>query len=366
MNRLFPLLLFFSLFLLDKVFLLPFVQEKFVKNRLSVYEGLFTFQDKVYKEHLNHWRDVFGSDQVTVKKQTVFFGSSRSAEFADLKDSDFLNNPYWNQSLPIPPVTSMTVRAGNFTHVYLLYRNFIKNYGTDSILVLELNSVSFSLGSVFRDKKEIQEIPPNMFRDLYPSLSNKERNEYLSSQFFVLNRLNLNFTGKENQDVTKVMDSLLILKKALERKPELKNGFQFAGFEEGTENKEQNASLEKLNEWVLNSFCRNFKLNTTELRFLEDAVKLAKEKKIRLILYRPKIHKMLRETSAPLLKAENEWLQYVTEISKKYEVPFIDLEKNDYLKCRYFVDTSHMSKSCFPEVLQVLKEKSGYSSEDIR
>ncbi|MBP9163097.1 MAG: DUF1574 family protein, partial [Leptospiraceae bacterium] len=54
-----------------------------------------------------------------------------------------------------------------------------------------------------------------------------------------------------------------------------------------------------------------------------------------------------------------EWLLEVKRLAKEASIPFYDFEEPDYLKCDYFADTSHLSKSCFPEVVEkiVLEEK---------
>jgi hypothetical protein len=63
-----------------------------------------------------------------------------------------------------------------------------------------------------------------------------------------------------------------------------------------------------------------------------------------------------------------EWGEEGMELlAKEYSIPFYDFEQPGSLACDYFADTSHLSKSCFPEVVEkILLEGTNKNRTDLR
>jgi DNA-binding transcriptional ArsR family regulator len=93
----------------------------------------------------------------------------------------------------------------------------------------------------------------------------------------------------------------------------------------------------------------------------------AKEKSINLVLYRPRTHELLKSETTRFTKGEAKWLGDVKSLAKEYSIPFYDFEQPGSLACDYFADTSHLSKSCFPEVVEkILLEGTNKNRTDLR
>jgi hypothetical protein len=240
------------------------------------------------------------------------------------------------------------------------------------MLVLEINYISFNKNNVFREKKDIYDFTWEEFLEIQSELSNKDKIEYIASMFFVLNRSNISWKslirsgGNAKQDVNATLDFVINAKKLMEMK-ENKNAGWMQGFKQSEESKEQIAINSKYNEWVIQSFFQNFQLDLTSTNLFKKVLIEAKEKNINLVLYRPRTHELLKSETTRFTKGEAKWLEDVKSLAKEYSIPFYDFEEPGSLACDYFADTSHLSKSCFPEVVEkILLEGTNKNRTDLR
>lgn len=356
----FPLLLFVFLFVFDKIFIIPPVRKLIVQNYVNSYEVLNQLLDKLYKEHIEKYKKELNRTEEEIQKDTVIFmGTSRSVEYANFTKALFDKNPYIKNPEAIfqIPVTSWTVRAAPFIHIYQIYSHFIKTHPRPKMLVLEINYISFNKNNVFREKKDIYDFSVDDFLDSYKEFSNKDKVEYLANLVFVLNKSNINWKNliksgtNSEQDVNATLDFVVNAKKLMEMKQN-KNVSWMSGIKQGSESEEQMVINLKYNEWVIQSFFQNFQADLTSTNLFKKVLREAKEKNINLVLYRPRTHQLLKSETVKFTKGEAKWLSEVTEIAKQYSIPFYDFEKPGALECDYFADTSHLSKTCFPEVVE--------------
>jgi|GEM_PF-1838501 hypothetical protein len=371
----FPLHLLILIFLFDKIFLIPQIRTLVVQNHVNSYEVLDTLQDKLYKEHIEKYKKELGWTSEKIEKETVMFmGTSRSVEYGNLTKSVFEKNPYIKNQAALEqiPVTSWTVRAAPFIHIYQIYSHFLKTHPRPRMLVLEINYISFNKNNVFREKKDIYDFTWEEFLEIQSELSNKDKIEYIASMFFVLNRSNISWKslirsgGNAKQDVNATLDFVINAKKLMEMK-ENKNAGWMQGFKQSEESKEQIAINSKYNEWVIQSFFQNFQLDLTSTNLFKKVLREAKEKNINLVLYRPRTHELLKSETTRFTKGEAKWLEDVKSLAKEYSIPFYDFEEPGSLACDYFADTSHLSKSCFPEVVEkILLEGTNKNRTDLR
>jgi hypothetical protein len=356
----FPILLLIFLFCFDKIFIIPQVRKFVVQNHVNSYEVLDTLLDKLYFEHIDKNQKALGKTAEEIQRETVLFmGTSRSVEYANLNKTLFDENPYIKnkQALEQIPVTSWTVRAAPFIHIYQIYSHFLKKHPRPKMLVLEINYISFNKNNVFREKKDIYDFTLEEFSEVYKELSNKDKIEYLSTLFFVLNKSNISWKslirsgGNSDQDVNATLDFVINAKKLMEMK-ENKNAGWIHGIKENQESPEQIEINRKYTEWVIQSFFQNFQLDLTSTNLFKKVLREAKEKNVNLVLYRPRTHEELKSATKKYTKGEAEWLLEVKRLAQEASIPFYDFEEPGYLKCDYFADTSHLSKSCFPEVVE--------------
>lgn len=355
-----PLILFLVLFLIDKIFLIPLVKIKFVKNYINSYDVLNEFNDKLYKEYLESNSKKLSISKEKIQDQTImFFGTSRSAEYANLTENFYTNNPYLkNKEISKIPVFSWSIKAAPFIHIYQIYNHYINNYEKPRMIVLEINHISFNKNSVFKLKKDIYDFKFDEFKEAFFEFSIKDRVEYISSLIFVLNKYNISwkdiFSGKKEENVSETLDFILNLKKAFGT--EQNNHSWELGVREGTESDERKKQDEEYNSWVINSFYRNYQIDETSFNLFKKIIREANEKNIPLVIYRPKVHQLLREKTVSSLKAEKKWLEEIHKISEEYKITFIDFGDQKNSSCNYFIDISHLSKTCFPEVIEKIVE----------
>ncbi len=354
--KLFPIYLFLFLFIFDKIFLIPNVRKILVKNYLNSYDVLNQFNEKLYSEHLESNSKKLALSKQKIQNNTImFFGTSRSAEYANLSENFYKSNPFIkSESISNVPVFSWSIKAAPFIHIYQIYNYYIKTHQNPRMIVLEINHISFNKNSVFKQKKDIYDFKLDDFKEAYSEFSLKDKIEYISNWVFVLNKSTINwkglFTNKKEDNVDETLDFVLALKKAFAG--DSKNQSWELGIKEGTETEQRKKEDIDYNSWVVNSFYQNFQIDETSFNLFKKMVREAREKNIPLVLYRPKIHQLLRDKTKFTIKAEKNWLEQIHLLSKEYNIPFIDFEGEKITKCDYFMDISHLSKTCFPEVIE--------------
>jgi hypothetical protein len=319
--------------------------------------------DKLYTNHLKDWSKKKNQSENEIAKQSVvFFGTSRSAEYTNLKENFFNGNPYIKDpSLKEIPITALTVRAAPFLHIYKIYSHFIQNHTTPRLIILEINTITFNKNNVFKEKKDIYDFSWQDFKENFWNFSLKDRIEYISCLLFVLNKSNINWKkllkgDKSENDVNSQLDLVMNLKKIMEAKQNYNSSWEL-GFREGTETKEMEKTNHEYNQWVINSFYQNYQTDETSFNLFVKILQEAKLKKIPLVLYRPRTHQSLKEDTKFIAKKEKLILDKLTHLSKELDIPFIDLENDTDFNCNYYADTSHLSKTCFPLVLETILKK---------
>ncbi len=358
-----PILLLLFLFAIDKIFIIPSVRKAIVQNHVNSYEVLNNLLDKLYKEHIEKYKKISNLSADEVEKETIIFmGTSRSVEFANMKDSLFDKNPFVINAAATSriPVTSWTIRAAPFIHIYQIYNHFINTHTRPKLVVVEVSYPSFNKNNIFKKKSDIHDFTFDEFLDSHGEFSNADKIEYLSSVFFVLNRSNINWKGllssgiNTNTDVNATLDFVLDAKKLMEMREN--QGSWMQGTKENQEDEALVNTYQKYTDWVLQSFYQNVQIDLTSFNLLKKIVREAKQKNVNLVLYRARTHSSLKKATARYAKKEEIWLQEVTKLAKENSVSFYDYETSGALECDYFVDTSHMSKSCFPEMLEKIVE----------
>lgn len=355
----FPIFLLLLLFIVDKLFLLPPVVKLFVKNEVNSYQTLFDLQERFYKDFLENKSKELGiSKEETEKKSIIFFGTSRSADFSSLSKEIYLNNPYLKnpEATSAIPVISQYVRAAPFLHIYRMYDHYIKTHSRPRLVVFELNYTYFNKNVAFRQNRDIQDISISDFLEEGSLYSRKDFLEYIASRVFVLNSLNVKWDKAlkgNDSDVNQALDFVMALKKINDLKNK-KAETGMIGFEE----KEGFLPAENLeiNKWVINTFYQNYEKDTTSWNLFVKMLKEAKSKNVNLVIFIPRTHKSLQEATLKYRKGEQVWMNEVKAITNDLGIPIFNFESEIKLQCNYFADTSHYSKSCFPEIIEKIDE----------
>jgi hypothetical protein len=354
-----PIIIFLILFGIDKLFLIPVVNNLLVKQESNGYFAVANFENQKYEERKKIWTEQIGGDiNELEKKAIVFIGTSRAEGFGLIGKEHIVGSPYLKDEKKVLeiPVTSRIIKAGTFMHLYMLYTSLINENPNIKKIALEINYASLNRKSNVRQRKEITDLSRQEFFELMPYLSYRDIVEYFSSHLFVVNKLQIKwkniYKGKDNES-TELADNLFLLQKILggNKKTEIQ-GFQIDGVKEGQESEERIYAYKEHIKHDTNLLFLNYEMNPTEFELLLKIIKEAKAKGIQLTLYKPKIHNLYSSSTAKYQPGEKKFFEEIQKISEINYVKFIDLNENETIQCNYFGDPSHISTYCMPEIVE--------------
>lgn len=359
-HLLIPFVIFIFIFGVDKLFYIPEVRNLFVRNNYNFYDMIFKFEDSFYDYHLEKWKKKGLNEKEIFENTIVFLGTSRSETFREFSDKDIINNPYVKNKERVlqKPVIAHFLRAGTVFHIYQLFQHVIDKYPGDVVFALEVNYGGLNENSYIRQKKDAENLKWSSFLEIYPYLSNRQILSFITSRLFVLNLYNVSFSKpfQKNKDQTPedMINSLfVIVQQIVNKNVDAQSGFIFEGIKEGFETNEEKENYRKFIDNFMNTLYFNFKVSTTDDLLFKKIIKDARDRNIKIIFYRPKIHKELRKELDKKFKEDEE--RYFLEISQMINqngYQFFDLEKDGEINCAYFRDPSHLSKTCIPEIIE--------------
>ena len=162
------------------------------------------------------------------------------------------------------------------------------------------------------------------------------------------------FQKNKDQSPEDLIKGLFVLvKQYVATKTDNASGFTLEGNLEGEESSEVKNNYKLFIDNFMNTLYYKFKVSNTDDLLFKKMIQSAKEKNLKIIFYRPKIHKDLRkETDLKFKEAEEKYFQEITTILNQNGYSFYDLEKEGEIKCAYFRDPSHLSKTCIPEIIE--------------
>ncbi|MCS7205967.1 MAG: DUF1574 domain-containing protein [Leptospiraceae bacterium] len=371
-NLLFYPLLILLLFLFDKIFLWEVVRDHFLqpggmvfyRHRKELLENL--------KNHVQNQPKNF-KDQ---KKLFVVLGDSRSlglgqevANYIQRKDLDIWNFTAF-QAVPAyyfylakkilefhhPDVFLVGVSPDAFNRNTHIFANPVLIFGVDEDFIKKYDNLIprkdkeiykksklFALAGIqFSMKTLLQRIKGSIFGSNTQELLEKYQIEYnqLTEQEKKLLQVLLLF-GEENL-------SYYVYEKSPHRiLMNYTKGAQYAWF-----GKMSDKDLQEETKKFENLYLKNFTISYEQLIFLElllDAVK----NKSKAVIYIPRVNPYLRNiySNHPEISFV---ISQISELSQKYHTPFLNFNDPALLECDDFYDASHLSVSCFPDVLRQL------------
>jgi Protein of unknown function (DUF1574). len=111
--------------------------------------------------------------------------------------------------------------------------------------------------------------------------------------------------------------------------------------------------LKKETEKLKNLYLNQFVLSQEQLIFLELLLEEIHQNRSKAVVFFPRVNPYLRELYLKI--PEIQFIKKrVEELSNQYNYPTVDFNDNNVLNCNDYYDASHLSVSCFPDVLKVL------------
>lgn len=325
----YPLLFLLLLFLVDKVFTLPFFKKEFLQTG-----------NVVYYRHRELLFEKLQKNKDQIQKLVVAFGDSRAYPYSALGLSPERKKEYtvYNFSAPqaLPAYT-------------LFWLDRFKEKSLHPELIILVVSPE-----AFDDAKKLMHVPflrlgaDDAFVQKYGSwISEADRDEYNLDKLMVFRSLDFNYklfytrlsTGKLDEYTLANNSELPILN--------LYNGEQLAYMT--LMNNEEKLKKEALR--MKNVYLTGYKIYDTQFLFTEEALVRAKEMNSKVILVFPKIYKDYYD-SFMKLNFQELVVNRLKAIAEKHGMDFVDLNKES--DCDLFYDASHQSVKCFDKQINYL------------
>ncbi|MCB1158255.1 MAG: DUF1574 family protein [Leptospiraceae bacterium] len=235
------------------------------------------------------------------------------------------------------------------------------------VFVLETSFSTLNKNSLFVEKSQMNDMKLNFFWKYRHLFNLEEKVDYLSTRVFVLNRMNIPWigliTGKSSagsEAPTALLDFIIGLSQVKSEKKLEENGFKVVGEEEGKESEMIKEKNQKYIQYLIQRFFNSFETyHPSYMRMYREFARLCKEQGIQLVFYSPPVHKLYTQAKEPFHRQELLWKKEMESIAREFSVLYLDFESKIPLKCRFFEDISHISSSCYPEVVEKILLKSG-------
>jgi len=365
----FPFLIF-VVFLIDKIFLIELVRDHFIQPG-----GMLYYRQR--KEQLNLLKKELPNIEKDGKRLIIVLGDSRSLglgqEIANIIQQKQLE--IWNfsgtQAIPayhyyiakkilkfakpdsfyigISP-DAFNRNAGIFASPVLNYgvdEEFIKNYRSlipDTDYQVYKKTRRYALaGLQFSFRTFIKRLKGTLFQTDIEEVLKKFHIDYSKLSLEEKKMLQVLYSFREENldfyDYYKSPQRMLL---------NLTKGAQYAWFGRMNDNE-----LKKETEKLKNLYLNQFVLSQEQLIFLELLLEEIHQNRSKAVVFFPRVNPYLRELYLKI--PEIQFIKKrVEELSNQYNYPPVDFNDNNVLNCNDYYDASHLSVSCFPDVLKVL------------
>jgi hypothetical protein len=365
----FPFLIF-VVFLIDKIFLIELVRDHFIQPG-----GMLYYRQR--KEQLNLLKKELPNIEKDGKRLIIVLGDSRSLglgqEIANIIQQKQLE--IWNfsgtQAIPayhyyiakkilkfakpdsfyigISP-DAFNRNAGIFASPVLNYgvdEEFIKNYRSlipDTDYQVYKKTRRYALaGLQFSFRTFIKRLKGTLFQTDIEEVLKKFHIDYSKLSLEEKKMLQVLYSFREENldfyDYYKSPQRMLL---------NLTKGAQYAWFGRMNDNE-----LKKETEKLKNLYLNQFVLSQEQLIFLELLLEEIHQNRSKAVVFFPRVNPYLRELYLKIPEIQFIKKQ-VEELSNQYNYPTVDFNDNNVLNCNDYYDASHLSVSCFPDVLKVL------------
>ncbi len=360
--------LFLFLFLVDKIFLLDVVRDHFIQPG-----GMLYYRQR--KEQLEILKEFEKTRQEQIKL-IIVLGDSRSFGLG-MEIAKYLNYndlSIWNFSGP------QAVPA-----YYYYIASKILDFSKPQYFYIGVSPDAFNRNTgIFGSPVLIFGVDENFIKEYYHLIPKKDLETYQKSKIYallglqfsfktLLKRIKGSFFSENLQNYLKKYNLEYHLLSEEEKKifqilysfyeenlsfynyyksPQrmllhYTQGAQYAWF-----GKMSDKDLKKETEALYNFYIKNFTISYEQFIFFDFLLEKIKTNQTKAILYFPRVNPYLRkiyQDSKEIQLVQNS----IQSIAKKYQFSVLDLNQ-DIISCNDFYDASHLSVSCFPEILKIL------------
>ncbi|GIX41898.1 MAG: hypothetical protein KatS3mg129_1631 [Leptospiraceae bacterium] len=370
-----PHLLFFPLliagiFLIDKIFLLENVRDHFIQPGGMLYYRQRKEQLGILKKYILH------NDN---KKNTliIVLGDSRSLglgqEIANYIKKNELD--IWNfagpQAVPAyyfyiakkifkftkPDYFYIGISPDAFNRNAGIFASPVLNYGVDKEFIETYRTLIPDRDYTVYKKTRLYALAGLQFS--FRTLIKRIKGSLFQTDIEeILKKFNINY-NKLTLEEKKILQTLYSFREEnlsfynYYKSPQrlllnMTKGAQYAWFGKMNDNE-----LKKETEKLKNLYLNQFIISQEQLIFLEFLLREIQKNQSKAILFFPRVNPYLRE-----MYKEVPEIQFIkreiTNKANQYNFPIIDFNDDKIINCNDYYDASHLSVSCFPDVLRVL------------
>ncbi|MBE7411912.1 MAG: DUF1574 domain-containing protein [Leptospiraceae bacterium] len=348
----FQIQIFIILFIiLEKLILIPVIK----------YNITLANKNNPYIETLENLESpYFEMMKKTNRKILWSFGTSRSFPFYFLpvdktSDVDKYLLPKEKFELKKWEFFTFSALGSNPAIYYTRFLQLLERGLLPEKIVLEVSPFSFNKNNLYNKTTQTEGIPLDLAMKNFLDFPLSYTSEIIYSRVFATARYKIsikkmkNIWDKKNTEI----DLDYFFKIALQKKEKTNKLYSDLDYEDiNLENKKpptEDIRFTKMVDLIDEYFYKNWKLDESQIYFLEKIIERSKQRNIPVILWRPKVYEE-GKNSYKKFKVENVFQEEMKRISKKFSIPYMDFNESNLSKCNYFRDASHLSPRCYTEL----------------
>jgi hypothetical protein len=255
--------------------------------------------------------------------------------------------------------TRTAVKASEFLSFYLMIKSLTESEFKPNVLFLEFSEEMLNEYNGFSYKAKWQELTfsESELIDLYPAFEGKTKRDLIAKLLFLSYNYHFSptqaisnlITGKRVSNDTYFIQLTSTLN---QKRPFNKEGI---GYEDGKFPEEiYKERIENYTAGQIEILLKKFALSETEINFFQMIIDLAEKHNIPMVIWEPQIHPYFQEkrqkiTGGNLFKVYTD--KFVNPNSKNIRVLSLN---NGNTNCKTFIDSSHVSPICVPEIAEKL------------
>jgi hypothetical protein len=330
----YPLVLLFSIYFLDKIFSLPFFTEKFVQTGNVVY---YKHREILFKKLVNR--------KENDKKLIIAMGDSRAYSFSNLAFNQNTNGKNRKDKYDIYNFSGP--QAVPAYSLFWLERMIEAGIKIDSIfLVLSPEGFDDNKGLLHKPFLRLGATDDfvNRYKEMIPT---NDLDEYYLDKIFALRKIELDY---------KLLISRYRNKQLKEYDPNFNQEIMILNLYNGEQlaysnvvNDEKKLASDSIR--MGNIYFYNFILHQTQFKFTEKILELCQKNHIKINLLWMKVFPTYRENFTKY-NIEKDWWSGVVTLAEKYGMKTYDFNKIG--NCELYYDASHQSAFCYYEYTHYL------------
>lgn len=361
--------IFFLLyFLLDKLVLIPEIKY-FLTDSLKSNPYQETLDDIDPKE--------VGMFPVEGKKTAWAFGSSRSLPFYHVPNHvhtevDRFTNLEEKSLVDSFEFFAFASPGSNPAVFFTRFTELLERGMSPDLLLIETSAFGFNKNNRYTKYAKLEAISLPFVLKHLDSIPNEYVYDIITTRLFATLRYRIsrkaienNLSGKAKAEeamirlATMNLDNQLsdIFSRKSKEVPRVYSESEFKDFSPlEEESDELKLKIEISKKTIEKEFYNSFKQDESIWKFMEETLKKAKDRKIPVVLWIPKVHPELEKIHKKY-KLEIIWKERLKNLANRYDAVLVDFESDEKLKCERFSDISHLSSRCYTELSSVLLKK---------